>query len=218
MNPSQIMPITDTNKNLSAYLEIILGPMYSGKTSCLIEIFNQCLCNFISVVVINSVKDNRYSDTMLVSHDKVKIPCMRTESILELVSTSNVKDAQVILINEGQFFMDLELAVRQLLEMGKQIYVCGLDGDFERKKFGQMLDIIPLCDKVTKRNSICRICNNFEIPPALGGSSDANNPHSLLHGKPGNAAIFSKRIGDELEQVLIGSDNYIPVCRNCYAK
>lgn len=187
MQPSRNMA------NTGAYLEIIIGPMYSGKTSRLIEKFNQCTFCFIPVVVINNIKDNRYSDTMLVSHDKITIPCMRTKTILELVDTSNVKAAQVILINEGQFFPDLELGVRQLLEMGKQIYVCGLDGDFERKKFGQMLDIIPLCDSVTKMNSICSICKN------------------------GTAAIFSKRIGNELEQVLVGSDNYVPVCRACYA-
>jgi thymidine kinase len=81
-----------------------------------------------------------------------------------------------------------------MLEKGKQIYICGLDGDFERKKFGQILDIIPLCDKVTKLTSLCSICKN---------------------GKPG---IFSKRISCEKAQTVVGSDNYIPVCRNCYDK
>ena len=79
-----------------------------------------------------------------------------------------------------------------LLKNGKKIYVCGLDGDFERKKFGQILDLIPLCDKVSKLTSLCSICKN---------------------GTPG---IFSKRITTEKKQTVVGSDNYIPVCRNCY--
>ena len=89
---------------------------------------------------------------------------------------------------------DLEEFVKNMLNLNKKIYVCGLDGDFERKKFGQILDLIPLCDKVTKLTSICSICKN---------------------GTPG---IFSKRITYETEQTVVGSDNYIPVCRNCYDK
>ena len=74
----------------------------------------------------------------------------------------------------------------------KKVYIAGLDGDFQRKKFGQMLDLIPLCDTVTKLTSLCNICKN------------------------GNLGIFSKRITNETEQTVIGSDNYIPVCRSCY--
>jgi thymidine kinase len=69
-----------------------------------------------------------------------------------------------------------------------------LDGDFERKKFGTILDLIPLCDKVTKMTSLCSRCRD------------------------GTAGIFSLRITQEKTQFLIGSDNYIPVCRKCYEK
>jgi len=79
-----------------------------------------------------------------------------------------------------------------LLKMGNKVYVSGLDGDFQRKRFGQILDLIPLCDKVTKLTSLCSICKN---------------------GKPG---IFSMRLTVETCQTLVGSDNYIPVCRECY--
>jgi thymidine kinase len=81
-----------------------------------------------------------------------------------------------------------------MLDVNKKIYVAGLDGDFERRKFGEILDLVPLCDKVTKFTSLCGTCKN---------------------GSPG---IFSQRISKEIEQMLIGSDNYIPVCRACYKK
>ena len=69
-----------SSKN-SAYLEIILGPMYSGKTSKLLEIYKQCtFCN-IQVAVLNHNADTRYSETMLSSHDKIMIPCIQTENI-----------------------------------------------------------------------------------------------------------------------------------------
>jgi thymidine kinase len=184
--------------NLNAYLEIILGSMFSGKTSRLVEIYKQCkFCN-IPVVVLNHYCDNRYDDELLSTHDKVKIPCIKTNSLFEiwhkyyLDNENDVKKAEVILINEGQFFSDLYEVVDDMLNKGKKVYVCGLDGDFKRHKFGQMLDLIPICDKVTKLTSLCSICKN---------------------GTPG---IFSKRITTEKEQTIVGSDNYIPVCRICY--
>lgn len=192
----------------SAYLEIILGGMYAGKTSRLVEIYKQCeFCN-ISVAVINHSIDNRYDDEMLSTHDLVKIPCIKTDKLMDVWQDYiNMEDdeiiermsekmrivkSNVILINEGQFFSDLEEFVKKMIEYHKKVYVCGLDGDFERKKFGQILDLIPLCDKVTKLTSLCSLC------------------------KDGTPGIFSKRITQEKEQTVVGSSNYIPVCRNCY--
>jgi thymidine kinase len=103
-----------------------------------------------------------------------------------------LRQAEVILINEGQFFDDLQPCVLQMLSEKKKVYIAGLDGDFERKKFGSLLDLIPLCDKVTKLTSLCSICKN------------------------GTHGIFSLRLTKEKQQMLIGSDNYIPVCRHCY--
>jgi thymidine kinase len=195
----------------SGYLEIILGSMYSGKTSRLVEIYKQCeFCN-ISVAVINHSIDNRYDEELLSTHDQIKIPCIKTERLMDLwldpkinILEDNISDilrikekfqisrSEVILINEGQFFPDLKEFVDYLLKNEKKIYICGLDGDFERKKFGQILDLIPLCDKVTKLTSLCSLC------------------------KDGTAGIFSMRLTKETEQTVVGSDNYIPVCRKCY--
>lgn len=177
------------NVNL-AYLELFIGPMFSGKTSRLVDIYKQCqFCN-IPVAVINHSIDTRYHDTMLSTHDKVMIPCIKTNCITDILDI--LTNPQVIIINEGQFFDDLYTTVVSLLSQGKKIYVGGLDGDFERKKFGQILDLIPMCDKVTKLTSLCSICKN---------------------GTPG---IFSKRLTMETEQTIVGSDIYIPVCRTCY--
>ena len=177
------------NVNL-AYLELFIGPMFSGKTSRLVDIYKQCqFCN-IPVAVINHSIDTRYHDTMLSTHDKVMIPCIKTNCITDILDI--LTNSQVIIINEGQFFDDLYTTVVSLLSQGKKIYVGGLDGDFERKKFGQILDLIPMCDKITKLTSLCSICKN---------------------GTPG---IFSKRLTPETEQTIVGSDIYIPVCRTCY--
>jgi len=218
--PNNIFTMSQKVANQSSYLELIIGPMFSGKTSKLVEIYKQCnFCN-IPVAVINHSIDKRYDDTLLSTHDKIMIPCIQTNKLIDIwyykenlgdknidTNTNNntetvnlprledsVKliNASVILINEGQFFEDLYPAVEHVLRHNKKIYIGGLDGDFERKKFGQILDLIPLCDKITKLTSLCSLC------------------------KDGSAGIFSKRITKEKEQTVVGADNYIPVCRGCY--
>jgi thymidine kinase len=187
-----------------SYLEIVLGGMYAGKTSRLLEIYKQCkFCN-INVEVINHQLDTRYDNIMLSTHDKNMIPCIQTSKLSDVWTNDNdnhdndnkiknaVRNAEVILINEGQFFDDLIEVVTDMLKYNKKIYICGLDSDFERKKFGHILDLIPICDKVTKLHSLCSIC------------------------KDGTPGIFSMRITCEKQQTLVGSDNYIPVCRKCY--
>ena len=178
----------------SGYLEIIIGPMFSGKTSKLLEVYKQCkYCN-ISVVVIDHSSDTRYTDTMLSTHDRQMIPCIQTSSLAEAWrADACVQAADVVLINEGQFFDELYQVVVEMLDASKKIYISGLDGDFQRKKFGQILDLVPMCDKVSKLKSLCGVCKN------------------------GQPAIFSKRTTTETTQTLVGVSNYTPVCRKCYS-
>jgi thymidine kinase len=131
---------------------------------------------------------------MLSSHDKVMAPCLQTDLLASLWNppSSDLRKSDVILINEGQFFPDLYYVVVDMVQHKKKVYVCGLDGDFERKKFGQILDLIPMCDKIRKLTSLCSICRD------------------------GTAGIFSMRISGEKDQTIVGADNYMPVCRSCY--
>jgi thymidine kinase len=184
------MPSSLNKNNECGYLEIFIGPMFSGKTSKLIDLYKQySFCN-IPLAVINHSSDTRYDDTLLSTHDKIMIPCIQTSTLTRV--TNEMDNVDVILINEGQFFEDLYDFVVDMLKFNKKIYVSGLDGDFKREKFGKILDLIPLCDKVTKMTSLCSLCKN---------------------GTPG---LFSMRLTNEKEQMLIGSSNYIPVCRFCY--
>jgi thymidine kinase len=196
-----------TSQNVTGYLELIIGPMFSGKTSELLEVYKQCQFCSIPVSIINHTIDKRYHDTMISSHDKVLAPCLQANKLTDIWTREGwiqggtesdiyanklLRSAEVILINEGQFFSDLYEVVVDMLNHNKKVYICGLDGDFERKKFGNILDLIPLCDKVRKLTSLCSIC------------------------KDGTPAIFSMRLTSEKEQTIVGSDNYIPVCRKCY--
>ena len=194
----------NTSGNNTGYLEIIIGPMFSSKTSTLLEIYKQCkYCN-IPVSIINHAIDKRYHDIMLSSHDKIMAPCFQANKLSDVWDENidekeycnvqeTLRNSDVILINEGQFFPDLYEVVVDMLNNKKKVYVCGLDGDFERKKFGAILDLIPLCDKVTKLTSLCSLCRD------------------------GTRGIFSMRLTNETAQTVVGSDNYIPVCRKCYS-
>jgi thymidine kinase len=187
------------NENMtSGYLELFIGPMFSGKTSKLIQIYKELKGYSKTVSVINHSFDKRYDDLMMSSHDKIMVPCLQAKTLGELWNNTEnngnnvLRSSDFILINEGQFFEDIYDIVLDMLKHNKTVYVCGLDGDFERKKFGLILDLIPICDKVTKLNSLCVSCKD-------------NTP-----------GIFSKRITGETGQTVIGSDNYIAVCRSCY--
>lgn len=189
-------PIPQSN---TGYLGIILGPMFSGKTTRLIQLYKTRSYIGKRVVVINYVGDTRYHETMLSTHDRVTIPCLFVEDLNDIWENrenphwNEVHSADTILINEGQFFKNLFHTVLEMVEKeNKEVFICGLDGDFKRSIFGELLGLIPYCDSVEKLNSLCANCRN---------------------GTPG---IFSHRISSEEAQVVVGSDNYQPLCRNCY--
>ena len=184
----------------AGYLELFLGPMFSGKTTQLAQIYRTHTYIGKRVFVVNYVDDRRYgNDANLYTHDKVTIPCVYTDTLSSIwlcpehPHHAEMCAADVILINEGQFFSDLYTVVIHLVEKeGKSVYICGLDGDYLRKEFGQILQLIPYCDKVQKLQSLCSVCKN------------------------GKRAIFSHRISSENDQIVIGTDNYRPLCRSCY--
>ena len=198
----------NTTEENNGFLEVIYGPMKSGKTSRLLQLYKQFKFCEIPVMVINNIKDNRYSDTCLSSHDKIMIPCIYADKLSDVfdkndhpVSLSAIFtgsharefiESKVILINEAQFFEDIVEWVTIAVEIyHKNVYVCGLNSDFKRKPFGNWLDLELICDKVTHLQSWCSLCKRQQ-------------------------ALFSHRLTGETDKIVIGSDNYIPACRKCW--
>lgn len=180
-------------------LYMYVGPMYSGKTSKILDLYKQFKFCGVKTAVINFGEDTRYSQTMLSTHDKTMIECIMSNTLTEafpigtVSGNTKIADIEVFLINEGQFFPDIVEWVKTVISppYNKRVYVCGLDGDFKRNPFGNWLDLIAYSDEVHKLTSICHTCRC----------------------KP---AIFSHRITEETQQKVIGSDAYIPLCRQCY--
>jgi thymidine kinase len=191
------MHLTDST---TGYLEIIYGPMKSGKTSRLLQLYKQFQFCEIPVMVINHCKDTVHSDTQLSSHDKIMIPCIQANKLTDLINFSQVQvqpqvqftNAKVILINEAQFFDDIVPWVTTAVEKYKKnVYICGLNSDFKRQPFGNWLDLQQICNKVTHLHSWCGVCKKQQ-------------------------ALFSHRLSSETDKIVIGADNYIPVCRTCW--
>jgi len=174
-------------------LHIIIGPMFSGKTTRLIQEYRRRKYIEESVAVINYAEDTRYDATQLSTHDNIMIPCIQTLTLQSIMN--DIENVESIFINEGQFFPDLYEIVLELVEnKGKNVFIFGLDGDFKRELFGDIYRLIPICDTIEKLSALCSDCRD------------------------GTSAIFSHRVTNEQQQISIGSDNYIPLCRACYQR
>ena len=174
-------------------LELILGCMYSGKTTEILRIVNSLKHINEYPIIIKPKIDNRYSDNKICTHNKQEYECQTIEYLNEFKNPFHKK---YIIIEEAQFFNDLLLFVIDLVEIkGKNVIVVGLDGDSNRENFGEIHKLYPLCDEIVKLKAYCSLCKN---------------------GTPG---IFSKRLSDKKDTILVGPDgDYIAVCRKCYLK
>jgi thymidine kinase len=174
-------------------ITLYIGCMFSGKTSELIKICRKCEIIDKKVLCIDFAENNRYSDEdYIMSHNADKIDCMKVNKLSE-ISDWFVQQYDYIMIDEGQFFSDLKhYVLKWCEEYNKKIVIIGLDGDYKREKFGQILDLIPYCDEIHKLKALCKLCND------------------------GTESLFTHRLSTENEQIIIGSSNYIPVCRKHY--
>lgn len=178
-------------------LELIVGPMFAGKSSAIIGMIRRN--NFIGrkTLCITSIIDQRYSvNAKIITHDKDYYPATAVKTLAEVRLLACFHQADCIIIEEAQFFPDLFDFVLFAVEVLRKKVVCvGLDGDAYRKPFGQILDLIPYADSIEKYNALCPLCHD------------------------GTKAIFtSKKILDPtVGQVFVGgADDYEPLCRKHY--
>lgn len=180
-------------------LTIITGPMYSGKTSKLFEIYKYNISNNKKQLIIDHsfVKENLLKEHNLYNHDKKYLPCIKLNS--KLLKNYDYKNFDIIHINEAQFFANLKEIILYILDKYNiHIYCYGLDSDYKKEKFGEIIDLIPHCDNIIKLTGKC------------------NNPYFNCC----NNSLFSHRLDENNTDkiVLINSNdnNYISLCRECY--
>ncbi|CDF57266.1 thymidine kinase [Thermobrachium celere] len=179
------------------YIEVIVGPMYSGKSEELIRRIKRAKIAKQNVVVFKPVIDDRYSKTCVVSHTGIKeeaICISKSEEIFNYVKDTT----DVVAIDEVQFFDEKIVDVcKKLADKGKRVICAGLDMDFRGEPFGPIPKLLAIAEFVDKIHAICVVCGN-----------PATRTQRLINGKP---ARYSDPI------ILVGAtEAYEARCRKCH--
>jgi thymidine kinase len=164
--------------------------MFSGKTEELIRRIRRAQIARQKVVIFKPKVDNRYSSDHIVSHSEAKLLSTSVESAADILQLA--ADAQVIGIDEGQFFdMKLVEVAETLANQGKRVIVAGLDQDYRGKPFEPIPQLLAVAEYITKTLAICVVC--------------------------GNPADRTQRTTSSSERVLVGAkESYEARCRRCF--
>ena len=171
-------------------IELIIGPMFSGKSTRLIEIIRKYTYKAKKTIMIKFFADKRYSEkSEVVTHDLIKYDSIDCKNLRD--SFDIIKKYDIIGIDEGQFFPDLVEVCEELALLKKTIIIAALNGDFRMEPFPVISRIISKADKIKLLKAYCFHCHKD--------------------------AEFSLRIVQNNETVLIGAgEAYKPACRECH--
>lgn len=144
-------------------LELFLGPMYAGKTTALLRRMAELTACGAAAVAVKSAVDDRYGAHWLVSHNGACVRAFSAPSLASFRASLGKAwaKAAVVVVDEAQFFPDLaEFAASAVDEDGKTLLVAGLSGDFRRRNFGQLAELLPHADAVTTLTATCGFCGS----------------------------------------------------------
>ena len=172
------------------WIEVICGCMFSGKTEELIRRLRRAQIARQSVSVFKPAIDTRYGNEKIVSHSEQALTSRTVRDAGEILQLAG--DAQVVGIDEGQFFeQNLVDVCEQLALQGKRVIVAGLDQDFRGKPFEPIPQLLAVAEYITKTLAICMVC--------------------------GNPADRTQRTSASQERVVVGAkDQYEARCRLCH--
>ena len=184
-------------------LEVVCGPMFSGKSEELIRRLKRVQISGKSFLLFRPAIDNRYDATHVVSHDQRKLQAVITgtgeNAASEMEKIVTEKNPEIIAFDEGNFYGNqIVEPIKKWISEGKRVIVAGLDTDFKGETFGPMGELLAIADHVDKLKAICMCCRNRE----------AVMTQRLINGKPA-------KYSDPL--ILVGGfDSYEARCRECH--
>ena len=171
---------------------LIIGPMFSGKSSELIRRCKRYISVGLRVAIFNSKKDIRTKANSVRTHDGNVVEAISIEDFSEEWVTSVSNDYDVIAFDEGQFYDNLSDIVRKLKD-SKHVLVSGLSGDYRCEPWETISKLMPLADDIVHTKALCVNCY-IDAP-------------------------FTKRLSSYCKKIDIGdADKYIAVCNKCYIK
>lgn len=179
------------NNNFKGKIHLILGPMFSSKTTCLLMRFKRYQLGGKKCLMVKYKKDIRYDEYKVVTHDLVKNDAKICEYLYEIDDIVNNFD--VICIDEIQFYHDAYIFCDKWANSGLILELCGLNGTFDRKPFKIISELIPLVYNITFLTSVCK--------------------------ESGEDGIYSLRlVDDNIETLIGGSELYKATDRTTYFK
>jgi thymidine kinase len=175
----------------AGWIEVVTGPMFSGKSEELIRLLRRAAIARQRVAVFKPALDNRFATSDVVSHSQWRIPCEVVERAEEILNRLDPR-TEVVGIDEAQFFDDeLPRVCSHLASLGKRVIVAGLDMDYRGIPFGPMPTLLAIAEKVDKISAICSRC--------------------------GAPAAYTQRLTAAAAQVVVGAaDVYEARCRRCH--
>ncbi len=194
------MPLHNKVKHREGTLEVVCGPMFSGKSEELIRRLRRAkIAQQIVVTFKNSLDNQRtLAYEYVISHDGNKVHAEPIDSVEQILSMALALDADVVGIDEVQFFpQNIIGIICQLVNAKIRVIVAGLDLDFRGIPFGPMPTLLAIADKITKLQAICTICG-----------IDAHFTQRLVNNEPA-------RFDDPIIQVG-AQEAYQARCRGCY--
>ena len=147
-------------KGSLGWIEVVCGPMFSGKSEELIRRLRRAEIARQRVQIFKPGIDQRYSEDHIVSHSDLKI---RSDSVKDAADLEAKLDrrVEVIGIDEAQFLGEgIVDTVVQLADIGKRIVIAGLDTDYLGRPFHPMPELLAVADEITKTLAICMQCGN----------------------------------------------------------
>lgn len=178
------------DRHKSGWIEVVCGPMFSGKTEELIRRVRRARIARQAVEIFKPSIDIRYSQAEVVSHDERSIKSVPVDTAEQILLLS--ANAAVVGVDEAQFFgLELVDICQMLAKNGKRVVVAGLDLDYRGIPFEPVPQLMAVAEYVTKLHAVCMVC--------------------------GGPAIHSQRIARSGKRVLVGSKGaYEPRCRHCF--
>jgi len=178
-------------QQFSGSVEVVCGPMFSGKTEELIRRVKRAQIAKQRVQIFKPSLDNRYAEEEVVSHSAQAIRAESVDGSVDILI--RLKDStRVVAIDEIQFFDEnIITVVTKLAARGCRVICAGLDLDYRAQPFGPMPQLLAIADEVTKIHAVCTVC--------------------------GAPAVRSQRLSKSKEHILLGEkDAYEARCRGHY--
>ncbi len=173
------------------WIEVVCGPMFSGKSEELIRRLRRARIARKRVQVFKPAIDDRYSADEIVSHGDQRLESETVASAKEILEKVDGR-TQVIGVDEANFFgLDLVEVTAQLADAGKQVIVAGLDTDYLGRPFTPMPELLCLAESITKTLAVCTRC--------------------------GNPAKHTQRLVESEDLIVVGAAGmYEARCRRCF--